>query len=61
MTTLTKHLGTVIVTTDGTGLSAPGRIRTFPTTLMATVDPGGIERNEDGCRARPGMCSVPLE
>ncbi|MER9597943.1 MULTISPECIES: hypothetical protein [unclassified Mesorhizobium] len=44
MTKLTKHLGTVIVTSDGTGLSAPGRIRTFPMTLTATVDPDGKQR-----------------
>lgn len=44
MTELTKHLGIVIVTSDGTGLSARGRIRIFPMTLMATVDSDGKQR-----------------
>lgn len=48
MSDLTKKLGSVIVTSDGSSLTSPGRIKTFAMELTASVDIDTIERDGDG-------------
>lgn len=46
---MVKELGTISVTSDGSGLYTKGGVKqTVPVTIVATVDPTTIQRNPDG-------------